>query len=61
MVAGRWMGSVLFGVRPADVVTTIGVSAALLGIAVLSAAWPAMVASRIDPSHEAPDPGIASS
>ncbi len=49
MLAGRWLGSLLFGVKPNDPVTLSSVTLILLLVG-LGAAWiPARMASRLDP------------
>jgi len=46
----RWMGSLLFGVKPRDAVTFIVASLALGVVALLACAVPAIRAGRVDPA-----------
>jgi putative ABC transport system permease protein len=48
---GRALAGMLYGVSPLDLVTFSGVLLLVLVAAVLSSAWPALRASRIDPMH----------
>ena len=48
---GRTLAGMLYGVSPLDLVTFSGVLLLVLVAAVLSSAWPALRASRIDPMH----------
>ena len=48
---GRAIAGMLYGVSPLDFVTFSGVLLLVLVAAVLSSAWPALRASRIDPMH----------
>ena len=48
-IVGRAIAGMLYGVSPLDVVTFSGVLLLVLVAAVLSSAWPALRASRIDP------------
>jgi putative ABC transport system permease protein len=45
----RLMSGLLFEVEPVDVSTFVGVTAVLLVVAVVSALWPALRATRVDP------------
>ncbi|MCA9737590.1 MAG: FtsX-like permease family protein [Gemmatimonadota bacterium] len=50
LLGARLLGSLLYGVAPWDPLTVAGVSAVLLGVAVLAAGLPAVRAARIDPA-----------
>lgn len=50
LLGARLLGSLLYGVAPWDPLTVAGVSAVLLGVAVLAAGLPALRAARIDPA-----------
>jgi ABC-type lipoprotein release transport system permease subunit len=43
------MSSMLYGVRPTDILTFVGVSLLLAGVAILSSYIPARRATRVDP------------
>jgi len=45
----RYMGNLLFGVKPLDAVTLAGASMALLVVSAISSSAPALRASRLDP------------
>jgi putative ABC transport system permease protein len=45
----RWLATLLFGVRPNDPVSFIGVSTLLLGVGLLASYFPARRATRVDP------------
>ena len=49
MAAGRWIGSILFGIRPGNPVAISAVVALVLFVAVIACWAPAWRASRIDP------------
>ena len=46
---GRFMGSLIFGVRPLDAITLAGVTGLLLSISALAIYVPARRASQVDP------------
>jgi len=48
-LAGKWMAPLLFGTTASDPLVFVGVAAALLLIAVIASAIPAMRAARVDP------------
>jgi ABC-type antimicrobial peptide transport system permease subunit len=50
LLAGRWVGPMLFDTAPYDALVLGGVAALLLSVAALSAALPAWRASRLQPS-----------
>ena len=50
LVAGRWVGPLLFETAPDDAMVIGGVAALLLAVAALSAALPAWRASRLPPA-----------
>jgi ABC-type antimicrobial peptide transport system permease subunit len=45
----RALGSLLFGVAPIDAATFVGMSASMVGVALLASYIPALRASRVDP------------
>ncbi len=45
----RWLGSQLYGVRPADPLNLLGVAALLVSVVALASYMPARRASRVDP------------
>ena len=49
LVVNRMLSTLLFGVRPSDPVTLVGVSVLLTGIALLASLVPARRASRVNP------------
>jgi ABC-type antimicrobial peptide transport system permease subunit len=49
-ILGRWLASMLYGVRAADPVALTAASLALLAVGVLAAFVPAYRASRVDPA-----------
>ena len=49
--ASRFVGSLLFGLKPGDLPTLVAAAAILAGICVLAAGLPARRASRIDPAQ----------
>ena len=49
LVLTRFLTSLLYGVAATDVLTFGAVTALVLGVAVLATAFPAWMASRIDP------------
>ena len=46
----RLLSGLLYGVAPLDPVTLLSVAVALIAVAVLATAWPAMRAARVDPA-----------
>ena len=50
LLAGRWVGPLLFAESPRDPLVYGGVTAVLLVVAVVASAVPAMRASRVDPN-----------
>ena len=50
-ILGRALAGMLYGVSPLDLLTFSGALLLVLVAAVLSSAWPALRASRIDPMH----------
>lgn len=51
LASGRLVASLLYGVRPSDPVTAIGVAALLLVTGILAGLAPALRAARVDPSN----------
>lgn len=49
LVAGRYLGSLLFGVRPYDVTVLATAVSVLLATALIATLWPARRAARLDP------------
>jgi predicted permease len=49
LAAGRWAASQLFGVKPSDPLTVLGIALLLAATAVLGGLLPAMHAARVDP------------
>jgi ABC-type antimicrobial peptide transport system permease subunit len=49
-VLTRWMGSLLFGVKPDDPLTLMSASASLGLVALIACAAPAIRAARVDPA-----------
>jgi ABC-type antimicrobial peptide transport system permease subunit len=49
LVVGRWIGSMLFGVRPNDPVTLASGAGALVLVAVIAAWIPARRTAKVDP------------
>ena len=45
----RALGGLLFGIEALDVVTFLGMSAAMLGVGLLASYLPARTASKVDP------------
>ena len=50
-IAASSLGALLFGVRPFDVVTALGVCAAIMSVALTASYLPARRASRVNPSN----------
>jgi ABC-type antimicrobial peptide transport system permease subunit len=50
IVTSRFMGALLFEVRPLDPLTLIGVVTAVLTVTVVACALPAWRAARVDPA-----------
>jgi ABC-type antimicrobial peptide transport system permease subunit len=48
--AGRWVATLLFHESPADPAVYAVVAAALVGVALVATAVPALAASRVDPN-----------
>jgi ABC-type antimicrobial peptide transport system permease subunit len=49
LVLGRWVGDLLFGIRPQDPATLAAVTIALLTVALVACYVPARRATRVDP------------
>jgi ABC-type antimicrobial peptide transport system permease subunit len=49
LAAGRWVASLLFGLKPTDSVTILGATALLLAVAVFAGYLPAKRAAKVDP------------
>jgi ABC-type antimicrobial peptide transport system permease subunit len=50
LAATRLLGKLLYGVRPADPLTFIGVTALIAAVTWISASLPARRATRVDPA-----------
>jgi ABC-type antimicrobial peptide transport system permease subunit len=51
LAASRYMGSMIYGIRPTDTLTFAGSSLAVIVVALLSSQVPALRAIRIDPAR----------
>jgi predicted permease len=51
VVAGRWLGPLLFRVSPRDPVVLVTVAVVLIGVALAASGVPALQASRVDPAR----------
>ena len=51
LIASRWVGSLLFGVRPTDPWTYVLVTAAVIATAMVASWHPARQAAHVDPSR----------
>jgi predicted permease len=49
VVLGRWLGALLFGVRPVDLPVLVGVSLTMLAVAAVASYLPASRAAEVDP------------
>jgi ABC-type antimicrobial peptide transport system permease subunit len=49
LIVNRMLSTLLFEVQPSDPLTLVGVSALLIGVAVVASLMPARRASRVDP------------